>query len=594
LNVPLQAPPQAAPPRARFRLRWKLAALATFLAVVPLAAVGLALLRVNADAVEQLSREKQLLVLDDVTRTIDQEMVEAQDALGTLGSFLADPALGLETKLSVSRALVVGSSAIDHVAFYDAAGEQLAVVEEEQRAGAPVPATLPAPLRQAAEARGVGSGDVVLHAGEPRMLVAVPIRARDRVTGYAATLMSLDDVQRRVEHLSNTHFPDLPDPLFVVDRQLRIIAHSDRERAAALTSAREEPLLRGVDEALLGPAFGSAGEYDARDGTAMLGSTRGLASQPWAVITQVPQSIAYASLERMTLIVGATILGAIFLALLLGLLLAGRIAKPLERLTRYAGALAQRRFDERVEVRTSDELAVLAHSMNHAAAELRASEDRIRHEVAIRTDLGRYIPAELVEQIVRRERDMALGGERRAITVMFADVVGFTPLTEQLAPEHVVTILNELFTILTGIVFRHGGTVDKFVGDCVMALWGAPTPHADHARRAVEAAEDMLSWLETGNARWQQRYGVSIQLAIGIHTGEVIVGNIGSEQRMEYTAIGDVVNVAARLETIARPQQILITDAVRHAAGPDFEYVDADLHRLSGRAEPVHLWEVRA
>lgn len=591
MNAPLQTP---APPRAWFRLRWKLALLATFLAVVPLAAVGLALIGVNADAVEQLSREKQLLVLDDVSRTIAAEMQEARDDLETLGAFLADPALDVETKLSVSRALVVGSRAIDHVAFYGAEGEQLAVVEEGERAGAPVPDVLVEPLRQVIAARGFASGDVILHAGEARMLMAVPVRARDLVTGYAVTLMSLEDIQRRVEHLSNTHYAGLPAPLFVVDRQIRVIAHGDREVAASLASAREEPLLRGVDEALLGPAFGSAGEYVARDGTAMLGSTRGLESQPWAVVTQVPQSVAYASLHRMTLIVLVTIGGAILLALILGLLLARRIAAPLDRLTGYAGALAERRFDERVVVKTRDELAVLAHSMNHAAAELRASEERIRHEVAIRTDLGRYIPSELVEQIVRRERDMALGGERRNITVMFADVVGFTPLTEQLAPEHVVTILNELFTILTGIVFRHGGTVDKFVGDCVMSIWGAPTPHADHARRALEAAEDMLAWLETGNARWQQRYGVSVQLAIGVHTGEVIVGNIGSEQRMEYTAIGDVVNVAARLETIARPQQILVTDAVRLAAGPDFDYVDADLHRLSGRAEPVHLWEVRA
>lgn len=592
MNAPLD--PSVAAPRPRVRLRWKLAALATFLAVVPLVGVGVALLGVNAAAVEQLSREKQLLVIEDVSRTIHQEILDAQDALGTVAALFADPSLSLASKVAVGRAVVEGSGAIDHVALYGPNGEQLAVLEEQARAGAPVPDALPAPLREAAAARGVASDEVLLHANEPRLLVVIPIRSGEEITGYAASLVSLEDVQRRVEHLSVGHFADLPDPIYVVDRQLRVIAHSDRERAASLASARDEPLLRGVDEALLGPAFGSAGEYVANDGTAMLGSTRGLEIQPWAVVTQVPQEVAYASLYRMTFIVVGTIAGAILLALVLGLFVARRIASPLDRLTSYAGALAQRRFDERVEVKTSDELAVLAHSMNCAAAELRASEDRIRQEVAIRTDLGRYIPSELVDQIVRREADMALGGERRSITVMFADVVGFTPLTEQLAPEHVVTILNELFTILTGIVFRHGGTVDKFVGDCVMAMWGAPTAHPDHARRALEAAEDMLSWLETGNARWEQRYGVSIQLAIGVHTGEVIVGNIGSEQRMEYTAIGDVVNVAARLETIARPQQILITDAVKLAAGDGFEYVDADLHRLSGRAEPVHLWEVRA
>ena len=177
-----------------------------------------------------------------------------------------------------------------------------------------------------------------------------------------------------------------------------------------------------------------------------------------------------------------------------------------------------------------------------------SSSDPNLQNIPIRTDLGRYIPGELVDQIVRRERDMGLGGTRREISVLFADVVGFTPMTEQLEPEHIVTILNELFTILTQIVFRHGGTVDKFLGDCVMALWGAPTEQSDHASRAVEAAEDMLSWLETGNERWQETFGVTIQLAIGVHCGTAVVGNIGSEKRMEYTAIGDVVNVAARLE----------------------------------------------
>lgn len=580
-------------PKPRLRLRWKLAALAAFLAVGPLVGVGVALIDVNASAVEQLSREVQLLVLEDVTRTIDQEMSEADDALRMVAALFADPSLDDTARLAVIRGVVTGQDSVDHVALYDGQGEQIVVVEEEDRAAAPVPSSLGAELRERVDAAGVASFDVVVHEGNVRLLMATHVRVDGRTTGYVASLVSLDDVQRRVERLSDGHFAGLPAPLFVVDRELRVIAHTDREQAVSLASARDEPLLRELDEELLGPTFSQAGEYVGNDGTPMLGSSTGLERLPWAIVTQVPQEVAYASLRRMTVIVLGTIALAMVVALLLGLLVARRISKPIDQLGAFAKALAARRFQERVEVKTSDELAVLAHSMNTAAADLHASEERIKQEVAIRSDLGRYIPAELVDQIVRRERDMALGGTRQTVTVMFADVVGFTPLTEQLAPEHVVTILNELFTILTGIVFRHGGTVDKFVGDCVMAMWNAPSAQPDHARRAVEAAEDMLSWLETGNARWEKRYGVSIQLAIGVHTGEAIVGNIGSETRMEYTAIGDVVNVAARLETIARPQQILVTDAVRAAAGPEFEYVDADLHRLSGRAEPVHLWEVR-
>jgi class 3 adenylate cyclase len=135
--------------------------------------------------------------------------------------------------------------------------------------------------------------------------------------------------------------------------------------------------------------------------------------------------------------------------------------------------------------------------------------------------------------------------------------------------------------------------VDKFVGDCVMALFGAPTELQDHARKALLAAEEMLAWLEIGNAGWQERLGVTIRLAIGVHTGEAVVGNIGSETRMEYTAIGDAVNIAARLEAMARPQQILLTEATRKAAGEGFDLVDAGLHELPGKAEKIRLYELQ-
>ena len=146
---------------------------------------------------------------------------------------------------------------------------------------------------------------------------------------------------------------------------------------------------------------------------------------------------------------------------------------------------------------------------------------------------------------------------------------------------------------MTEIVFQHGGTVDKFIGDCVMAIWNAPATQPDHAERALSAAEDMLSFLETANARWEEELGLRVQLAIGVHTGEAVVGNVGSETRMAYTAIGDAVNVAARLEAIARPQQVLVTAATREAAGEIFEYVDAGERELAGRKDLVHLYEVR-
>ncbi len=588
--TPTPATP-AKPDKASFPLGLKLALLTTILATLPLAGVGVALISVNREAVVNLSREIQLSVLDDLARTIDQELVGAEDALDMAGGLFADPGLDDEQRLTLLGAQVRGQEAIDHVALYDAEGARIAVIETED-SSLELPETLPAAMRAQIEEVHHATGEVELHDGVPRVLVAVRIRVDDRTTGYVASLVSLEDVQARVERLAEGHFPGQTNALFVVDHQLRTLAHNDRERAATLASAEGEGILEGVTREMLGPGFSQAGEFVSADGVPMLGSSVGLEGQPWALVAQTPQEIAYASLTRMTLIIAGTVLGAMVLALILGLLVARRISAPLAELTRFAGALAARSWGTRAAVTTKDELAVLGRAMNRAATDLEASEARIKEEVAIRTDLGRYVPEKLVEQIVRRERDMGLGGTRRTITVLFADVVGFTPMTVQLSPETVVTILNELFTILTQIIFRHDGTVDKFVGDCVMALWGAPTEQEDHVTRALDAAEEMLSWLETGNERWQAQYGVTIQLAIGIHTGEAIVGNIGSEKRMEYTAIGDVVNVAARLEAIARPQQILVTEAVVKAAGDGYDFNDADLHRLSGRAEPVHLYEV--
>jgi class 3 adenylate cyclase len=165
-------------------------------------------------------------------------------------------------------------------------------------------------------------------------------------------------------------------------------------------------------------------------------------------------------------------------------------------------------------------------------------------------------------------------------------------LAESLPPEKVVGILNQLFTILTEIIFRHGGTVDKFIGDSVMAMWGAPDAQEDHAERAVEAAEDMLRWLEVGNATWEMEHGVKLQLAIGISSGEAVVGNLGSRDRMEYTAIGHIVNIAARLEGIAKPNQILLSRETRDRLSEDFEIRPCGTQSFPGSARTVELYEV--
>jgi class 3 adenylate cyclase len=303
--------------------------------------------------------------------------------------------------------------------------------------------------------------------------------------------------------------------------------------------------------------------------------------------------VAFGPLVQMERLVALVLALSLLAAVAASLLVSRRLLSPMGALMEMVGALRARRFGERVKIETRDELAELGGALSGAAAELEASEEAIRKAAQVRQDLGRYLPKELVERVVAGEQSLALGGERVEVTVLFADVVGFTALCEELGPEDVVGLLNELFTILTEIIFRNGGTVDKFMGDCVMAFWGAPNPQEDHARRALQAAEEMLGWLEVGNARWAKQLGVKVDLAIGVNTGAVVVGNLGSESRMEYTMIGETVNIAARLEAIARPGQILTTAATATAVGDLFDLVEIGERTLPGQQASMMLYEVQ-
>jgi class 3 adenylate cyclase len=579
--------------RRSFRLR--LLVMAALLVTVPLVVVGWRLVDVNRAALEDATRDQLLAVVGDVANTLDGSLDGAERELIAIGRVLVRADLDEDARMDLVRAQLEASTSLRAVAIFDAAGEPVGSLRRAADAGEPdepLPARLPADARAAADPTGgtVTVGDVVRGPDGPRVTLVAPV-AGTRATWYTLALVSLAATQQRVEQLAGDVFGGDPDSLVIVDRQLRVLAHPDPERAFALPLAPREGLLAepppvGDDDGLL--LFGvRATSHGKRVAVA-----RQLGRTGWLVLAELPYERAFASVSRMRRAVLVAVVAALVLALLATVAWSARLAAPVRQLTAFARDLAARRFDRRVTLRTGDELEDLAAAMSGAAADLEASEAKLAEERRIRGDLGRYLPGQLVDKIVRHEQDLALGGERRTVTVMFADVAAFTTLVERLPPEQVVTILNQLFTILTEIVFRHGGTVDKLIGDCVMAFWGAPAPAPDHAERAVAAAEDMMRWLEVGNDAWQASHGVTIHLAIGINTGEVVVGNFGSETRMEYTCIGEPVNVAARLEALARPQQILVTRATRDAA-PSAEYLPVGRHELPGRQEPVELFEVR-
>ncbi len=555
-------------------------------------AVGWAALSLTRNTVTVAQQEFRIAVLETVSQKVESELATAQDGLDAIGRAVVDEALSVDARISLAKALVESNEVLDNAILYTADGTEPDPIIEADAKGLHIDPELPEALRTEAVRNNAVTGPVRKGPTGPRVLLVNPIRFSDEVKGFVASYVPLAGIQRRVEITAKAHFADMPNSLLLVDDQLRILAHPDAERARRLDSAADEPILAGVDPTALRAQFSTSNEFVHPDGTESVGTVVGLDHRSWALVAQVPTSRAYAPIIKMREVVLITVAVAIVIALIAAFVLARRITSPLNQLSQFATDISRRKFSTRVDIKTSDELAMVGKAMSQAAADLESSEQRIRKELEIRSDLGRYLPSELVDKVVRREQDMELGGERRDITVMFADVVAFTPLAEKLPPEQVVQILNELFTIVTEIVFRHAGTVDKFVGDCVMAIWGAPTALDDHAARALEAAEEIISWLEVGNSSWEAKYGVQVQIAIGINSGEAVVGNVGSRTRMEYTAIGTTVNVAARLEAIARPQQILISAATAQQAGEGFKLVPAGERSIAGHTEPLQLYEV--
>jgi len=218
---------------------------------------------------------------------------------------------------------------------------------------------------------------------------------------------------------------------------------------------------------------------------------------------------------------------------------------------------------------------------------------RLAREAIARANYSRFLPEYVVKQLLENPDSFRLGGVNQTVTVLFADIRGFTAFSESEKPEKVVGLLNRYFSVMTDIIFAHGGTLDKYIGDGLMAIFGAPTATPDDAANAVNAAITMQKRLTTLNAELAAEGFTQISVGIGLHTGEATIGYIGSDKRSEYTAIGDTVNIASRLKSNALGGQILISEATAAAGGNSIPVTEREPMMVKNRVQPVNVLEVR-
>ena len=270
------------------------------------------------------------------------------------------------------------------------------------------------------------------------------------------------------------------------------------------------------------------------------------------------------------------------------------ICAPLISDTRVHGALYADRLDAFTAFTRDDlELVSAVAAQTAAAVENARSHARLAREEVARANYSRFMPEYVVRQILENPDSFKLGGVNQTLTVLFADIRGFTRLSEHAPPERVVQLLNNYFTAMSDIIFAHGGTLDKYIGDGLMALFGAPTATPEDACNAVAAAVAMQREMEVINEQLRADGLSEISIGIGLHTGVATVGYIGSERRSEYTAIGDTVNLAARLEQNSLPGQILLSDAAAQAAEKaNCRFSPRPPITVKNRVQPVPIFEV--
>lgn len=438
-------------------------------------------------------------------------------------------------------------------------------------------------------------GSALTGVGNPGVACYVPLLSqKNRFLGVVFITVSLENLNL---YLLDTKVGE-NGFAFMVERgpqnRLRVVADAQpqniiRRDSADLPTAEQlsDPVRRRLLELVEKTPYLESSEavkFRFRaDGRDYVGGAKAVTDKPgpqWVVCIVAPQEDFLASTRRTVLFFVTFGVLAVGVGTFFSLVFARRFAQPLQHLARETSKIRALELDEsplpQTRIREIDELSRSVESMKSG---LRSME--------------KLVPTEYARHLIASGKEATLGGERRHITTYFGDIVGFTRLSHQLPPEELVVVLAEYLDVLSNEVETFGGTLDKFNGDDVMAFWGAPTLTSDHALMAVKSALASLQTLENLHSDWREQGRPVLSASFGIATGDVIVGNVGNQRRMNYTVIGDSVNLASRLQGLNKfyGTHILVSESTANECGDAIVVRPIDIVQVFNREEPVRIFQ---
>lgn len=450
--------------------------------------------------------------------------------------------------------------------------ELLLDTAERDRNGVPFP--FPALIERAEESETLQSQSFVFLDGQLYAMIATALRAPDPIAWMTVGFRITDEFAKEIKSYAELEISFLPD---VNGERVLASTFSNRERREDLLRAfrNQKPELgKKIDLRLADEPFVTylvrLPSEGGKDAVVVLQRSLGKQLRP------------YLRLEKMLLLLAVA---GLLVSVTLSLWVARSVSRPVRDLARGARKIEEGDYAHRVVTRQRDEIGTLATAFNNMSHGL-AERDRVR------SVLGKVVSPAIAAELMGKE--LVLGGEERNVTILFSDIRDFSGICERLSPTEMLDLLNLYFTKMSTIIERHGGVVDKYVGDALMALFGAPVTHPQEADAAMSAALEMCEALDELNREEQSLGRPTLRMGIGINTDVVIAGNMGSQARLNYTVIGDGVNLASRLEGLTKNPEydarIIVSAATLAAASGEYETRPLGEVAVKGKQKPTEIF----
>lgn len=373
---------------------------------------------------------------------------------------------------------------------------------------------------------------------------------------------------------------------YLVDAAGHLLAHSDPQLINDVISGADYSTNPIVWKLTQEKMDNQQMEYIHDDGDTYLGAYKKLSISGIGVITEVQKKLALATINRVQYRAFLVMIIVVCAAFIMNFLFSQSLTSPLKKLFSATEQIVTGNYNVNLKVQSEDEIGALSKAFLNMT-------DGLKEREKLKGAFSKFHSKEVAQKLLNGE--IKLGGERKHVTVFFSDIRGFTQISEKLSPDQVVAFLNEYMTEMVKIIYKWSGVVDKYVGDAIMAEWGVPNTTPDDAYNAVRAALEMRDFLDGFNKSKKALGEIEIHIGIGLHSGDVLAGNIGSEERLEYTVIGDTVNQAARIEAAnkALSTDLLISETTYLLVKSRGIDVGPVLYiKAKGKTEPIKVFKV--